>query len=79
MLAYRDPATWHEILEIGERLLAPGGFLMQYDSVREGVASDYGNVLIMQRYVVSKSLGLQLDGSAQQDRRGSVLLVRKKD
>jgi hypothetical protein len=51
---------WKNVLEIASRLLVRGGYLLQYDECLD----EYGNVLVMQEYIASKSLRLHLCNQA---------------
>jgi hypothetical protein len=51
---------WKNVLEIASRLLVRGGYLLQYDECLD----EYGNIPVMQDYIASKSLWLQLSNQA---------------
>lgn len=51
---------WQNVLEIASRLLVRGGYLLQYDECLD----EYGNIPVMQDYIASKSLRLQLCNQA---------------
>lgn len=57
-MGYRGPLAWQDVLELASKLLAVGGFLLTYDPEKWG---GYANVPIMEAYVATKSLGLQLE------------------
>ena len=52
---------WKHALELASRLLTRGGYLLQYD---ECLDTKYGNVRVMEEYIASKSLRLQLCNKA---------------
>lgn len=51
---------WKNTLELASRLLTRGGYLLQYDECLH----KYGNVRVMEEYIASKSLRLQLCNQA---------------
>lgn len=51
-----SPQPWKSVLELADLLLTPGGYLLQYDVAQY----DFGSTLVMNDYVASHSLGLQL-------------------
>ena len=54
-VGYREPKMWQDTLELGALLLAPGGFIFQYDGDKHG---GYGNVETMEAFIASKQLNL---------------------
>jgi hypothetical protein len=52
------PNIWQDSLELASKLLMPGGYLIQYDTVKYG---GYGDASIMQKYIAKNQLGLEME------------------
>jgi len=57
-MGYRDPSAWQDTLELASKLLAPGGYLLTYDSIKYG---GYADVACMEKYISDNSLGMELE------------------
>jgi len=49
---------WKECLELASKLLAPGGYFLQYDTDKYG---GFGETEMMQSFIEANSLNLDLD------------------
>jgi hypothetical protein len=52
------PNIWQDTLELASKLLLPGGYLIQYDTVKYG---GYGDENVMQKYIAKNQLGLEME------------------
>jgi hypothetical protein len=52
------PNIWQDTLELASKLLMPGGYLIQYDTVKYG---GYGDENVMQKYIAKNQLGLEME------------------
>lgn len=77
-LGYLEPNIWQDALVLASRLLAPGGYFLQYDTAAWG---RFGHARTMKAYVEYNELGLILEGRKDEQECGHgkmyILLWRK--
>jgi hypothetical protein len=49
---------WQDAFELASKLLMPGGYLVQYDTVKYG---GYGDESVMKKYIANNQLGFEME------------------